>query len=94
MDLDKKMICFKCGKGFEYIYKHIKINGDSYCPECSTGIDLLCYIIPCRRCGSTGCKHCVWTGQEAVSKDEKLVEGLCMEGLKCTPEQDEIIREI
>ncbi len=59
------------------------------------------YIIECRACQGTGqgkgrdpCKICLGSGVEGISKDEKLVEGLAINGLKCTPEQDEIIREV
>ena len=59
------------------------------------------YIIECRACQGTGqgkgrapCSVCLGSCVEGISKDEKLVEGLCMEGLKSTPEQDEIIREL
>lgn len=59
------------------------------------------YIIECRACLGTGqgkgldpCKVCIGSGVEGISRDEKLVEGLCMEGLKSTPESVEILREV
>lgn len=40
------------------------------------------YIIDCRRCGGTGCKHCVNTGREAISATEKLVHNQMVKGLR------------
>lgn len=59
------------------------------------------YVIECRACRGTGqgkgvdpCSICIGSGVEGISKDEKLVESRALEGLKTTPEQIEILREV